>query len=202
LNDFGSGDSQFYARLAAKRAASQNASNKRKSMMAQAGVGPRKDLPTGLRKSVGKPGQTQFTVDPEARRSSRLKKKNSIRYTSEKKRRKELAKARNLRPKKTIEKQKMPLMLKLCWLICLLLALRLVFMQSGFVDYYKMATLLQEKKQYLVQIDTQNEELLLEIKKINSDASYQKKLARDHLSVIAADEYLVLFAKERELSSK
>jgi hypothetical protein len=39
--------------------------------------------------------------------------------------------------------------------------------------------------------------MLNEIKLINTSKFYQKKMARELLGVIAPDEYLIIFAKER-----
>jgi cell division protein FtsB len=42
----------------------------------------------------------------------------------------------------------------------------------------------------------ENKDLKTEITKIQLDRNYQKQLAKEHLGVIAADEFLILFAGE------
>lgn len=90
---------------------------------------------------------------------------------------------------------------KLGWLLCGLLVLRLIFMESGLLDYYSMHKTLENKQNTLELIRIENAELIEEIHKIKTSPRYQKKLARDHLGVIANDEYLILFSREAELSS-
>ncbi len=48
----------------------------------------------------------------------------------------------------------------------------------------------------------ENSELQIEVAKIINDSRYQKKLARDNLGVIAADEFLILFEQDLPDSSK
>lgn len=87
------------------------------------------------------------------------------------------------------------------WIFCFLLVLRLIFMESGVIDYHSMHKTLESKQNNLKLLRLENAELIQEINKIKTSPSYQKKLARDHLGVIAKDEYLVLFSRESELSS-
>ena len=74
-------------------------------------------------------------------------------------------------------------------------------MESGVIDYHSMHKTLESKQNNLKLLRLENAELIQEINKIKTSPSYQKKLARDHLGVIAKDEYLVLFSRESELSS-
>lgn len=90
---------------------------------------------------------------------------------------------------------------KFGWAFCALLVLRLVFMESGLLDYHSMHQALERKERDLVLLRSDNAELIEEINKIKTSHSYQKKLARDHLGVITNDEYLILFSRESELSS-
>ena len=68
-------------------------------------------------------------------------------------------------------------------------------MEGGVIDFHQMDSVLIEKKAYLEQLKSENKSLALEIKKMRTSPQYQKKIARDHLGVIAKDEYLVLFGK-------
>lgn len=91
--------------------------------------------------------------------------------------------------------------MKAGWLCCGLLLLRLVFMESGLLDYHNMHLTLEKKENDLSLLRLDNAELIKEINRIKTSPNYQKKLARDHLGVIAKDEYLILFSRESELSS-
>lgn len=90
---------------------------------------------------------------------------------------------------------------KFGWGICGVLIFRLIFMESGLLDYHSMHKTLEQKDKDLVLLRSENAEIMQEINKIKTSPSYQKKLARDHLGVIANDEYLILFSRESELSS-
>lgn len=104
--------------------------------------------------------------------------------------------------KKSAKKRKSTLkfewsMNKLGWLACLGLLVRLVTMEGGLLDYNSMDEALVAKELELKSLRIENAELAQEIHKIKTSKRYQKKLARDHLGVIAKDEYLVLFTKDR-----
>lgn len=90
---------------------------------------------------------------------------------------------------------------KLGWMCCGLMVLRLVFMESGIVDYQAMNQTLVEKERTLLMVRQDNVDLINEIHKIKTSPSYQKKLARDHLGYIAKDEYLILFSRDSAISS-
>lgn len=85
---------------------------------------------------------------------------------------------------------------KLAWMICGILVLRLFFMEGGVIDYHNMDKTLIEKQKDLERLRIENAELIKEIHRLKTSPSYQKKVAREHLGVIAKDEYLVLFANE------
>lgn len=87
------------------------------------------------------------------------------------------------------------------WLLFVFFLLRLVFMERGVIDYYKKENHILEKKKELTSIETENIELVEEIEKIQTSPSYQKKLAREHLGVIAQDEYLILFSRDSKTPS-
>ncbi len=87
------------------------------------------------------------------------------------------------------------------WIFCGALVLRLFFMDSGVLDYHSMNQTLIEKENDLQRLRHENAEIMQEIHKMKTSQSYQKKLAREHLGVIAHDEYLVLFSKDSTASS-
>lgn len=84
----------------------------------------------------------------------------------------------------------------LVWLAFFALSLRLVFMDRGVIDFYEKESLIAEKQLELLSVEKDNIDLVNEIEKIKVNPSYQKMLAREHLGVIAKDEYLILFSKE------
>ncbi len=102
---------------------------------------------------------------------------------------------------KNKSRKKYGLLIRLAWLVALFLFVRLVFVDRGMIDYYSKNNLLNEKSFQFEQLKKENVDLVELISKIKSDTSFQKKLARDHLGVIDHDEFLILFAKERGLSS-
>lgn len=90
---------------------------------------------------------------------------------------------------------------KFGWIVCFGLFLRLIVMDNGVIDYYKMENHMQEKLHSLDLIKQENADLITEIHRIKTESAYQKKLAREHLGVIAADEFLILFAQETSAHS-
>jgi cell division protein FtsB len=85
---------------------------------------------------------------------------------------------------------------KFSWMIIAALTLRLVFMERGVIDYYNTKDHITQKIHELELLEQENRELVKEIHEIKVNPVYQKKLAREHLGVIAKDEYLVLFASD------
>lgn len=85
---------------------------------------------------------------------------------------------------------------KFGWMICGCLILRMIFMESGIIDYYKMEDTIQNKIHSLKLVKKENRELSGEIRKIKTSPRYQKKMAREHLGVISSNEYLVIFGQD------
>lgn len=85
---------------------------------------------------------------------------------------------------------------KLAWVMAGFFVLRLVFMESGILDYHRMNQTIADKEKSLVELRQENAELIKEIKKIRTSSAYQKKMAREHLGVIAPNEYLVVFSRK------
>ena len=69
-------------------------------------------------------------------------------------------------------------------------------MESGVIDYYEMENTLDKRGHQLELVKEENAQLVSEIHEIKTSPRYQKKLAREHLGVIASNEYLILFAKD------
>lgn len=85
---------------------------------------------------------------------------------------------------------------KVGWMVCGILFLRLIFMDSGVIDFYDMERTLEKSDYQLELIREDNADLVTEIHEIKTNPKYQKRLAREHLGVIAKNEYLILFAKD------
>lgn len=85
--------------------------------------------------------------------------------------------------------------------ILLAALVRVVFMKAGVLDYIQMEKSLAQHAVMLESIKEENQELQIEIKKIMNDKAYQKQVVREHLGVIAKDEFLILFATETAKNS-
>ncbi len=88
------------------------------------------------------------------------------------------------------------LLAKLGWSVIGLLVLRLICMDRGVWDYFTTEGDIKEKQTELKTYQDENSSLRTEIVKIQSDKNYQRQLAKEHLGVIAVDEFLILFAGE------
>jgi cell division protein FtsB len=90
---------------------------------------------------------------------------------------------------------------KILWSIIGLLVLRLICMDRGVWDYFAAENTIQEKREELKAIGLENKELKAEVTRIQMDGGFQRQLAKEHLGVIAADEFLILFAGESSESA-
>jgi cell division protein FtsB len=88
------------------------------------------------------------------------------------------------------------LLTKLGWAAIGLLVLRLIFMDRGVWDYFATEGAIKEQKHELQSLRRENKEIEAEISRIQLDQGHQRQLAKEHLGVIAADEFLILFAGE------
>jgi cell division protein FtsB len=93
-------------------------------------------------------------------------------------------------------KVKTHILAKVGWLTVGVLILRLVSMDRGVWDYFSTEAVIKEKRNELKSLQVENKELKTEISRIQLDRNYQKQLAKEHLGVIATDEFLILFAGE------
>lgn len=82
------------------------------------------------------------------------------------------------------------------WGIAVFMLLRLIFMERGVLQYWKMSGTINEHEQELARVKKENADIRHEIRRIEFDKGHQKQLAKEHLGVIAADEFLILFAGE------
>jgi cell division protein FtsB len=94
------------------------------------------------------------------------------------------------------DKTKKNILSKVGWSVIGLLVLRLICMDRGVWDYFSTESVIREKNEELSSIRNENKELKTEITRIQVDRNYQRQLAKEHLGVIAADEFLILFAGE------
>lgn len=82
------------------------------------------------------------------------------------------------------------------WLLCFILLVRLIFADRGMIHYYSQENFIRQKIHQNQLTRKDNLALAKEIKKITRDPVHQRKLARQHLGMIAKDEYLIVFPKE------
>lgn len=151
---------------------------------------------TGVRRSIGQAEQTEF-LD---RRQGRVH-EAAIDYLDEEVEEEEevveTRPARVSRPSaKKKSKAKKNLLSKIGWSVIGLLVLRLIFMDRGVWDYFSTEGTIREKQEELRSLEVENQQITAEISRINVDRNYQRQLAKEHLGVIAADEFLILFAGE------
>jgi cell division protein FtsB len=98
--------------------------------------------------------------------------------------------------RKKVSKKPVSKLVKFTWLIIGILTLRLFFMDRGVMDYFVAESNLENLQGELKNLQNENKDLELEINRIKFDKGYQKQLAKEHLGVIAVDEFLILFAGE------
>ncbi len=97
---------------------------------------------------------------------------------------------------KKAAKPKKNLLQKFAWSVVGLLVLRLIFMDRGVWDYFATESEIKDKQNELRLIQKENKSLITEISRVKIDKNFQRQLAKESLGVIAADEFLVLFAGE------
>jgi cell division protein FtsB len=138
---------------------------------------------TGLvsRRSVAKPEDTEFV--PVKRTPKKVA--SQISYTTTSTRKKQ----------KSMDPKYVTWLVKGSWIFCGLMVLRLIFATGGVTDFYSQKSTVAERVSELTDIKKENMTLVREIERMRSDAGFQKKLVRDNLGFIAADEFLVLFPK-------
>ena len=138
---------------------------------------------TGLvsRRSVGRPDDTDFV--PVKRTPKKVA--SQISYTTTSTRKKQ----------KSMDPKYLSWLVKGSWIFCGVMVLRLIFASGGVTDFYLQKSSVAERIKELSDIKKDNMTLVREIERMRSDAGFQKKLVRDNLGFIAADEFLVLFPK-------
>ncbi|MFP5457934.1 MAG: FtsB family cell division protein [Bacteriovoracia bacterium] len=103
------------------------------------------------------------------------------------------ARVKSAKPK---NKNKEDLLPRIGWAIIGVLMLRLVFMERGVIDYVGMNGKITERETELARVQAENDSISAEIRRITLDKSYQRQITKEILGVIAADEFLILFAGE------
>jgi cell division protein FtsB len=143
---------------------------------------------TPTRKNVAKAGEAEFVAPV---RKAVAKAPAKVGYAT--------AKRKVNTRKKNAESNYIGYLVKFGWAFCTFLLFRLVFSGGGVMDYYSSLNLLEDKQYEFTRIIEDNKNLAVEIKKISTNSTYQKKLVRDNLGFIARDEYLILFPREKSL---
>ncbi|MBC7712392.1 MAG: septum formation initiator family protein [Rhizobacter sp.] len=134
------------------------------------------------RRSVAKPEDTEFV--PATKRPAR-KVASQISYTTTSTRKKQ----------KSLDPKYEGWLVKGAWIFCGIMVLRLIFAAGGVTDFYSQKNSVRDRVAELSDIKKENMQLVREIERMRSDTGFQKKLVRDNLGFIAADEFLVLFPK-------
>ncbi|MBY0416265.1 MAG: hypothetical protein K2Q18_18975, partial [Bdellovibrionales bacterium] len=135
------------------------------------------------RRSVAKPEDTEFV--PVKRTPKKVA--SQISYTTNSTRKKT----------KSVDPKYVTWLVKGSWVFCGIMVLRLIFAAGGVTDYYSQKSSFNERINELNDIKKDNMQLVRDIERMKTDIGFQKKLVRDNLGFIAADEFLVLFPKEK-----
>ncbi len=149
---------------------------------------------TSSRKSIGHPDMTDLI---EHRQSDLAN--TDIDYLEGEEEEEEVVEKRPARTSSSAKKStksKKNLLPKIGWSVIGLLVLRLICMDRGVWDYFATEGTIREKQEELQSIRNENKSIKAEIGRIQLDKNYQRQLAKEHLGVIAADEFLILFAGE------
>ncbi|MDA9189619.1 hypothetical protein N9O57_01425 [bacterium] len=85
---------------------------------------------------------------------------------------------------------------KLAWIACAILFVRLVFADRGVMDYYLRMNNHKVQLNDYRELLNENKMLVSQIEKVKKNHAYQKKLVRDHLGFISKNEFLLLFSKD------
>lgn len=133
------------------------------------------------RRSVAKPDDTEFVP---VKRTTR-KVASQISYSTGTARKKQ----------KSLDPKYQGWLVKGSWIFCAVMVLRLIFAAGGVTDFYSQKNSVNARLSELSDIKKENMQLVREIERMRSDVGFQKKLVRDNLGFIAADEFLVLFPK-------
>jgi cell division protein FtsB len=127
---------------------------------------------------------SDIEIEPIRRSSRSVRKSSDIKYLKKMKRKSSSSLLTNMS------------WVKAGWIFCAILGLRLVFMERGVIDYYQTLSNFEVQEHELSLIKKENQEIMSEINLIQKSSVYQKQIAREHLGVIAKDEYIILFAKD------
>lgn len=149
---------------------------------------------------------SQATTAVSSSRRKRARGIDDIEFTSTRQRsagilKKSKKKKIVLNKKKAKSDHAVTLKQKIFWVAIGISVLRLFFMDRGVWDFYQNKREISSLQTEISRIKNENKELVEEIRNIRYNPAYQKKMARQHLGVIARDEYLILFAQEKALKS-
>ncbi len=135
------------------------------------------------RRTVARPHDTEFVA---VKRTPAAKRAPALNYHT----------TSNRKKSKPLDPAIVSFLSKGAWIFAAFLVLRLVFAKGGVTDFYDQFTLLNQRHSELFELKNENMQLVREIERMHNDTGYQKRLVRDNLGFIAADEFLVLFPKE------
>lgn len=171
------------ARLRARMAGAAKAAEANTTMNDHVDMTPIPSKGTSIisRRSVAKPDDTEFV--PVKRTPKKVA--SQISYTTTSTRKKQ----------KSMDPKYVNWLVKGSWIFCVLMVLRLIFATGGVTDFYSQKNAVADRIAELGDIKKENMQLVREIERMRTDSGFQKKLVRDNLGFIAADEFLVLFPK-------
>lgn len=99
---------------------------------------------------------------------------------------------------KAKNKNKVALLPRIGWAIAVVMLMRLIFMERGVLQYWRMNGTIAEHEHELELTKKENAEIRAQVHRAKYDKGYQRQLAKEQLGVIAADEFLILFAGEAQ----
>ncbi len=158
-------------------------------------------ISTPSRRSVARPEQTDFLAPKRVKSAPQIEYLEEIEDEDEIDEEQEEetlpAKRAPAKPRvKAKSKGKVDYLPRVGWAIVLMCMLRLVFMERGVLAYMQMDGQIEAKQQEITRVQRENDDIGKEIRRITLDKSYQRQIAKEILGVIAADEFLILFAGE------
>lgn len=79
-------------------------------------------------------------------------------------------------------------------IVFFIITVNLFFTSGGIIDLIQSKGRIMEGEKYLSTLEAENDKIRDEIRKLQHNSSYQKKIAREHLGAIEKDEYIVIFS--------
>lgn len=76
--------------------------------------------------------------------------------------------------------------------------IRLMTMDQGLLDYYRRQHIIEQRREELDFLVSENELLRTDLRRMQEDRRYQKMLVNEYLGFIEKDEYLLVFPEDRD----